>query len=254
MRDLFRGVLPMLRRIVLSCLVLFAGAAGAADAPLEKLVTLYATATIGADGHVTALAWDGDSALHKSIAARLEPRVRTWEFEPGTADGVAAETRTGLSITLRATPAADGSLALQFHSASTGPKLVTMVMPGYPSGALRENKSAYVRTEFAINTDGTTTVLDVDVQASHRKAQEFEQAARSAFARWKYEPEVVGGHPVATRMVIPSRFCSSDSDWCEKRTAQGPLWSKPMPTSQDGQPVALDSAVKLKTQISGEAI
>jgi len=248
----------MLRRTVLSCLVLFAGAAAASGTasptPDDKQVTLRAAATIGADGRVAALAWDGDSAIAKSIAARLEPRVRTWEFEPGTVDGVPAETRTSLTITLLAAPAADGGIALQFLWAGTGPTLVKQVVPAYPPLALRDNKSAYVRTEFTINPDGSTTVQDVEVQSSHAKAREFEQAARAAFARWRYEPELVGGHPVATRMVVPSRFCSSDSDWCEKRTAQGPLWAKPIPPSQDGQPVALDSAVKLRTDIAGESI
>jgi TonB family protein len=246
----------MLRRIVCTAL-LAAGVAHAESpapaAPEAKKVTLVAKATIGADGRITGLEWLGDNKIEQLLQARLEPRVRAWEFTPGALDGVPAETRTRLSVTLSARPAADGGLALEVLGAGTGPTLLVRHAPAYPSAALRGLREALVTTTMSINADGTTSAGEIEVEASHGDERAFRDAVKQAMAKWSYEPETVGGRPVTGTFRVPTTFClPDDSDWCARRKAEKAAAGMPM--AKDGEAVGLESAVKLKTEVAGQAI
>ena len=233
-------------------LALFAIAPAAASRELPKLdAWLRANVTIDATGHITALAWQGEpTKLEQFLIGRVEPIVKGWEFVPGKLDGEPAETRTRVWIRIGGEALADGSLALHFKDASTGPVGTTMPPPGYPKGESHAGREAVVTLTIAVGADGSATLLESTVEStSGRKGEaRFVAAAEGAVAQWRFEPETVGGKPVATRLVVPVAFCIPEiSDWCAQRRER-------KDAAPDNQPVALDRTVELKTDIAAQKI
>jgi protein TonB len=74
--------------------------------------------------------------------------------------------------------------------------------PDYPVDMRRENISGSATVRFIITHDGR--IIDVTViQASHPS---FGDAASRAVARWKYEPAVKDGQPIACYLSVPVVF------------------------------------------------
>lgn len=236
-----------------------AGAAGVAagkDDARSVDVFLTAEVEIAADGRVRTLAWQVPERkpLVGLLTQRLEPAVRGWKFQPGTLDGAPADTRTYLSIKTRGTPDSAGGLAFVIVRASTGARSLLLTPPRYPTGAAVGGISATVVTEVDVDAQGKVafqTVQFVNNRGSDRYRREFIAATEKAVAAWTFTPERVGGHAVAARMRIPVTFCApEDGGWCEQHsTLEDDALAGPA-----GQPVALDSAVKLLTPVVGNAI
>ncbi len=80
---------------------------------------------------------------------------------------------------------------------------ISRVPPQYPLEARREGIQGYVTMEFTIRPDGSVT--NITVVGSHPEGT-FEQAARRALARWKFEPREEGGRKVSRRARQTIRF------------------------------------------------
>src|SRR3546814_6706734 len=85
-------------RIMRLAAVVLAAVCGIATAGSKQPETfdvwLRAGVQIDETGHVQDLQWEEQSKVHALIAKRLAPVVRSWEFEPATADGQPAPTRS----------------------------------------------------------------------------------------------------------------------------------------------------------------
>src|SRR3546814_14463174 len=118
-----------------------AGVGGMAEAGSKQREAfdgwLRAGVQIDETGDVQDLQWEDQSKVHAVIAERLAPVVRSWEFEPATADGQPAPTQTGLLIHILADELADGSLAMRLADAQTGPSALSLAPPAYPLYAVR---------------------------------------------------------------------------------------------------------------------
>ena len=80
---------------------------------------------------------------------------------------------------------------------------ISRVPPQYPLEARRKGTQGYVTMEFTIRPDGSVT--DITVVGSHPEGV-FEQAARRALTRWKFEPREEGGRKVSRRARQTIRF------------------------------------------------
>lgn len=69
--------------------------------------------------------------------------------------------------------------------------------PEYPREAMISGTQGYVVVEFTINLEGGTQDISV-VEASPQRT--FDQAARRAVARWKFQPLLENGQPVEKRV------------------------------------------------------
>jgi TonB family protein len=233
-------------------LALAAIAPAAASRELPKLdAYLIANVTIDPAGHITALAWQGEATkLEKFLIGRVEPVVRAWEFVPGKLDGVPAETRTRIWIRVGGEATPDGSLALHFIDAHTGPLGSTLPPPHFPKSESNGTREAVVTVTVAVGADGSATLVEseVDSTATRKGEARFVAAAEGAVAQWRFEPETVGGKPVGTTLRVPVAFCFRDiSDWCDRRRAT-------KDAAPDNQPIALDPTVTLKTDIATQKI
>ncbi len=226
--------------------------ASAKEAPRSVDVWLYGALAVDAQGRVTALEWDRQPPLQTLVAERVAPAVRQWEFEPATADGRPADTRTGIFVHVQADAGADGSLALRFLDARTGPMAVKVEPPRYPAGAIRAGASAEVRAEVVVAADGSAAVRDMSLESSdthYRKA--FLSAVEEAMKRWTFRPETVAGDATRTPVEVPVRFCVEPMKWCREQEA------KPAMAGRDGLPENAyigAGALALRTEIGAQRI
>lgn len=229
--------------------VLFAMLAAAQVQAGEKPpvdIRLYAQIDIGADGALRALTWeDKGLPLAKTLAARIEPMVRQWEFAPGMVNGVAADTRSYLQVRLSAQVHDDNSVALHVVSASTGLKPARLVTPPYPTDAALQNVDAVVVALIDFDAKGAPSVRSLEISGGKRLAKQFDEAVRRAVALTQVELEQVDGVPVVGSMRVPYVFCMSKKCF-EQRKALDTM------TAGNGEsPQPLGSVAKLLTRVEG---
>jgi len=217
-------------------------------------VWVKAGITIDPEGSVTALQWEGKPGpALAAVQAVIEPKVRKLVFEPGRLNGVAAETETTLSLKLVVRERADKGWDVRIADASTGAVALEMGPPRYPASQLRAGTEAEVVSEIGIDGDGRVTLLDVAYRGSGKREsgrKDFVDASTEAVNGWKYRVERVGGHPVAARMSVPIQFCISPSKrpWCDG--SEGKARSANGREAPAGEAVALDSVVRLRTDLA----
>lgn len=219
-------------------------------------VWLRAGIDVDENGRVVALDWQRQSKAHALIARRLAPVVREWEFEPATADGKPAATRTGLLVHVLVDKHDDGSVMLRLADARTGPMASSLVPPAYPIGAASRDISAFVMVTVEVGADGSPIIRDMTYESSrggegYRKA--FILSTREAVERWAFLPEIVAGRAMREPVSIPVNYCMEPSKWCERmseRDAERDTANK-LP---DGLHMADSSAVALKTRIREQVI
>jgi TonB family protein len=82
-------------------------------------------------------------------------------------------------------------------------KRVREVAPVYPRDAMKAGTEGLVQVEFTIAPDGTTKDLRV-VDSTPKKV--FDKAALDSVSKWRFEPILRDGAPVAQRAVLQVRF------------------------------------------------
>lgn len=73
----------------------------------------------------------------------------------------------------------------------------------YPAVAAAKRIEGWVDIEFTISEKGVPE--DLQIRAQHPRGV-FDRAARQALQRWRFEPIVVDGRPVARRAILRMRF------------------------------------------------
>jgi hypothetical protein len=226
--------------------VSFCAAAMATSKPNEYSLWLQASITIDKEGHLSKLEWQTTKPGNRLITDRITPAIKLWEFVPGSVNGQATETTSGLLVDLRATENSDGSYALRIMDAKTGPLIIHGDGVSYPIEALGGDIGAAVMAYVAVSPDGKATVERMEFAGSSGNDYQtfFLKVVKDSIAKWTFEPERVGGLGVTTHVEIPVSFCTDASrDWCRRRIASD---RKDRPANL---PVATDSAVAIKTDI-----
>lgn len=89
----------------------------------------------------------------------------------------------------------------------TAMRRTKVVAPSYPQRALEKGIQGWVDIEFTIGADGT--VRDAVVKAAE-PAGTFDRAALNSVERWRYEPRLINGAAVDTRVSTRVRFQLED--------------------------------------------
>ena len=189
------------------------------------------------------------------VTKQLEPVIRTWLFEPAKIGDKPVPTETTLQLHLQGLKTSDDSYAIKVLSANTGAGLVKPETPDYPSGANQD----YAEASFnlLIQTDATGAPIQVDVEkvesngSRHDRASMIDAAIKAA-KRWRFQPESVDGIQLAAKARVPVMFCMA------MRSTQCPKWEQERAekgdATQPNTPIALDSQVKLITQVVGTTL
>ncbi len=75
--------------------------------------------------------------------------------------------------------------------------------PRYPQEALRRNVGGTVRVQVQVAADGSVDRLEL---ASSSGDRYLDRAALEAVRRWRFQPAVRNGQPVAASVIVPLEF------------------------------------------------
>ncbi len=130
----------------------------------------------------------------------------------------------------------------------------TTVPPHYPRTAVERHIVGEVVVRIGYDADGnvTSTALEPGAPDADKSLVE---ASIDAAKKWKFQPEIVGGHNLAGYAIVP--FCfnlryiggggkSAKCDW--KRSGSGEA------LLDDGKALALNPAAKLLTDVAGHTL
>jgi hypothetical protein len=202
--------------LVLSVLWGFAPAASAGTGTDGVIVReVYAQASVGADGRVTALEFDAGTPA--PIEGAAKPALLALAFEPATRGGDAVPSRTAVSARLRFTPDGAGGYVTEVVDV-TQPLMRTheWVHPRYPGEVARDSIGGIVWLEFEARPDGSVDPQRIRIMETrfHRDRKPYKgrlalqliEAARVAAAQWRLFPHEVAGVAIATRHRLPMKF------------------------------------------------
>ncbi|HEY7873274.1 MAG TPA: energy transducer TonB [Rudaea sp.] len=187
------------------------------------------------------------------IRARLEQEVRKWQFLPGLIDGKPEETKTGLYLRTTLTPTNNDTFDVRIDHAGVGPTETRMTPPRYPADAIRHRKTGQVILAVAYDAEGH--VVSVQPADDSPKVDPLlTEASEKAARKWQFQPELVGGHPLAGRALIP--FCYTLNILPSGRKEGNCNWKRPgsNETLRDGETFALSPAAKLLTDVAGRTL
>lgn len=134
------------------------------------------------------------------------------DFGPVTFAGVGADFGVDLSIDFSVVPELDESQVQDESPADTvfslaeldrAPKPTLQVPPVYPYRARARSTEGHVEVVFTVTPDGHTKDLAI---AEAVPGDVFVASVQKAVARWRFDPGMKDGKPVAVRMSVKLRF------------------------------------------------
>lgn len=201
------------------------------------------------EGQVVRLETD-DHKL-ESIHPRLEQAIRSWRFTPGKVDGVPAATDSKLQVTLALEPQPDGDYSVRVVGARAGGGYGKIRPPRHPRASLESHRQGLVLLKVRYGADGKVQNLALADIAPRVDAPLVESSIETV-REWTFEPEVVGGHPMAGTVLVPICFT------VHVRHVAPPdcTWHPPgVATEMQGdQAVALEPAATLLTDVAGRTL
>lgn len=245
-----RALLPLL-----ACVV-WVGALHAADKSQEPIaITLGWRVSLDAQGHLVSLQAIPNKRVDRvpEIRARLEQEIRSWQFLPGMVNGKPEPTDSGLYVRATLIPISSNAVRIHIVGADTGASSEKVAPPRYPPEAISRRVVGEVVLRVGYDADGNVTSAALDPDAPKANPL-LVKASIDAARKWKLHPESVGGHSIAGYSVVP--FCyslrfpygggiSGKCDW------------KPPGSNEalhDGEPLALNPAAKLLTDVAGRTL
>lgn len=199
---------------------------------------------IDADGHVSRL--QPITQIAPDLASALEAEIRQWRFQPGSVNGKPVDTDTFLHLNLAVRDTAAGSGRITFEEVSTGGAVDKRAKPSYPSKAISSKDQGLVVLQVTYDEQGHVEDA-VPAPGMVQGHQSLVDGASEEVKRWTFKPEVVGGHALAGKALVP--FCYSVVP--SGSTPRPCSWKNGNPAIERGQneTVALDSVAQLITDI-----
>lgn len=229
-----------------------------AEAPGNDVsVTATWLMSLDADGKIAALEPKGN--VIGALREKIEPVVRTWKFEPGAVNGTPAATNTLLSVQVSLLPEGEETYAIRVDDVRTGGFVAEMSSPEIPRDELPRirRSGGFVQLVYEVSYDnsGTPTRV-VAVEGSMMTKGKLVEAGESALRSWQYAPERVAGIGVPGKLLVPICYSVGMSPKESQRNADKCTWKHPgsNATLKDGQSLALESSVQLKSEVIGSIL
>jgi protein TonB len=83
------------------------------------------------------------------------------------------------------------------------PRPVAQAQPEYPAAAFRAGEEGTVMVRADIDANGNPTNVEV---AKRSGSRDLDRAARDAVRKWRFEPAIKDGKPVAATVQVPVEF------------------------------------------------
>lgn len=235
---------------------------------------------IGVDGQGKVFDYVIKTIVTPEVKQLIDRSVRSWQFEPVVHDGKPGYAKANMTLTLLAKKV-DAGYQLQVERVRfTGNRgTVSMPPPQYPMESARAGVMGSVLVAVRIDAEGK--VLDVAAiqtslpyrNLSQKKIEmagkPLEKASIAAAKNWRFEPaNLEWGDAAETTLIIPVDFWLGDASgpkrngWhVEPNSVVRPIpWLAADKQQFDadglkqGESLALDSPVKLKTEVLGSRL
>ncbi len=209
--------------------------------------------SLDASGHVVAL--ESHGALKPVLRDPLAEAIRGWEFEPGRIDGQPAPTETSLDLSVALEADAEGNYQVRVVDVRIGAEVASSVPPRFPPRLVRRIKTPFSGLVVAaVRYDAQGRVLEAELAPGTPAADPLlQEAALESIRKWRFQPERVGGHPLAGSAWVPLCFTLTTSARhipdCEHWTPPGA--NTPVP---DGTAFALQPAATLRSEVVGHLL
>ena len=252
----------------ISSFLLFAGfavgnvcAATPAQPVAEKLSTLQWRMSLAADGSITALVPRGEGL--EVLRPRLEQAVKQWEFAPGSLNGKPAATETLLSVQVALTPSADAkSYAVTIRDARTGGGVSKAEPPRFSALVVKKlmgrSNTLVKQVVVEVSYDDAGKATDVAVAAGSPVADgPLLDSVERAMRKSRFDPERVNGVAVAGKILTTICIAISMGGREARKLARTcAAWSLPGSGASvdQGQSLAMESSVELKTSVVGSLL
>lgn len=201
---------PLGKGVVVASLMSLAVATNAAETPQVKVFHTAARVEIDAQGQVAVVT--PDSRLSSTLSGEVIKAVQRLEFAAARKNGTPVAGVTYVNLMGCAVPTAEGfQVALGYASHGPGRER-TWGPPPFPADALRKGYSASFNVVIVAGADGRGALERMEETTP--KGPIRERAFRPAIEAWakamRFEPEVVDGQALATRMSFPVEFSAGD--------------------------------------------
>jgi protein TonB len=110
-----------------------------------------------------------------------------------------SETDKTISIATFTSPNIGNEFTPVTFSLDQQPRPMVRVSPNYPNKAARDGIEGFVTLSFSVNAQGE--VEDIEIVNSEPRGI-FERDARLALRKWKYQPKLESGTPVAMQGLL----------------------------------------------------
>ena len=206
-----------------------------------RVETYSAQVAVDASGRVTEVELLGD--VPAAFRGVLKQAAEGVEFEPARRDGEAVPSRTALQLAMRLEPDGTGRYAAKLDRITgSSVALDDERRVPYPRSAVRDGYGAVVVARISVQPDGRVdeAASGIHAIALARKGEAVQDAERQAafektvlrsIRKWRFAVEEVDGQPLATRVLVPVRFCpqASCADWPMQEVAPDAAQSRPEP-------------------------
>jgi len=110
----------------------------------------------------------------------------------------------GIGMSVAAPPRVEGiDSVFSLGELDQKPRLIHQIEPVYPHEARSKGVEGKVILQFVVNKSGHVT--NIRIVSSAPKGV-FDQRAKEAVSKWRFEPGMYRGKPVDSRVTLPIRF------------------------------------------------
>jgi hypothetical protein len=237
-----------------------ASATPAKDAPRPVAFTADAKVEIDPDGKLVKVEASAD--LPEGIRHYIEREVAKWTFKHNHREGETGNAISYLALGACAVPTPAGGYSMGLAYYWNGPRFGdggrVWIAPELQSAVGKFQLNEMVKVHFTVQPDGSAKFTSFDGIDGNPRARKAVQQALIGWLRvLRFEPEQIGGHPVATQETLPMDFQTTreretqeslvadamQSQQCRQAAAAG------APVGQGLRAAALDSVMDVKPEI-----
>jgi hypothetical protein len=231
------------KSIVLSGVLVAFAASAAPTTSAPKPVSFLADAKVEVDANGKLVKVEASPDLPDGVRRYIEQEVSKWTFKRNPREGETGNAISYIDLGACAVPTPTGGYSMGLAMHGNGPRIAGggkwWIAPELQSVVARYELSQVVKVHFSVQPDGTAKFVSLDGMDANRKAKVAVERAVAAWLRaLRFDPEQIGGHPVATQETLPVEF----------RTSNGPV------TREDLLADALQSPQCRQAAAAGQAV
>lgn len=226
-----------------AALASFIACAAAPPEPPPKVVSFIAEARVEVDESGTLVKVEAAQDLPEGVRTFIEQQLKTWKYVRRHREGETGNAATWVSLGACAVPVANGGYTMGLAYHGNGPRIagggMWTVSNGLFHAVSKAQTAGRLDIRFVVGADGKATVESVDGATDGRIRKLMRPAIEDWLERMRFDPEVIGGRPVATRQTLPLEFKQGDGR---------------RPTREDLQAHAMESAQCKRAAAAGQAV